>query len=102
MQGHYPKYTPILTYLQVAKQRIGAAAKTLGRHAATVGKVAVGVAAVAGAAYHVRQTHGMVQARRGAPSHGVGLANPLRGIPGSAFAELLREQQEERQLGVRR
>ena len=87
-------------YLQAAKQRVGAAAKTLGRHAATVGKVAVGVAAVAGAAYHAHQTHGMVQARRGAPSGG--MVNPLRGIPGSAFAELLREQQEERQLGVRR
>jgi hypothetical protein len=72
----------------------------LGRHAATVGKVAVGVAAVAGAAYHARQTHGMVQARRGA-SHG-GIVNPLRGIPGSAIAELIREQQEERQIGVRR
>ena len=88
-------------YLQSAKQRIGAAAKTLGRHAATVGKVAVGVAAVAGAAYHAHQTHGMVQARRGA-SHGGGLVNPLRGIPGSAVAELIREQQQERQLGVRR
>ena len=86
-------------YLQAAKQRVGAAAKTLGRHAATVGKVAVGVAAVAGAAYHAHQTHGAVQARRGAPSGG--MVNPLRGIPGSA-SELLREQQEERQLGVRR
>jgi hypothetical protein len=45
-------------FLQAAKQRVGAAAKTLGRHAATVGKVAVGVAAVAGAAYHAHQSHG--------------------------------------------
>ena len=89
-------------YLQTAKQRVGAAAKTLGRHAATIGKVAVGAAVVAGAAYNAHQTHSMVQARWGTPSQGGGLVNPLRRIPGSAFMELLREQQQERQLGARR
>jgi hypothetical protein len=93
-------------YLQAAKQRIGAAAKTLGRHAATVGKVALGAAAVAGAAYHAYQTHGEVQTRRGAThsAHGGGggLGGFLGAIPGTASLELLREAQAERRIGVRR
>ncbi len=52
-------------FVQNARQRLGSAAHTIGKHAATVGKVALGAAAVAGAAYHAYQTHGQVQTRRG-------------------------------------
>jgi len=89
-------------YLQSARQRIGSAARTVGKHAATAGKAALTAAVVAGAAYNAYQTHGEVQARRGIHSSGVGFTNPLHNIPGFGFLELMREQQEERRLGVRR
>ena len=50
-------------FLQSARQRLGSAAHSIGKHAATVGKVALGAAAVAGAAYHAYQTHSDGQAR---------------------------------------
>ena len=39
-------------YLQHTRQRLASAARVVGKHAATAGKVALGAAAVAGAAYH--------------------------------------------------
>ena len=92
-------------YLQGARQRLGSAAHSIGKHAATVGKVALGAAAVAGAAYHAYQTHGEVQTRRGGHSAhggGGGLGGFLGAIPGTASLELLREAQAERRMGVRR
>ena len=89
-------------YLQDVRQRLGSVAHTVGKHAATAGKIALTAAAVAGAAYHAHQTHSEVQARRGIHSSGVGFTNPLHSIPGSGFLELMREQQEERRMGVRR
>lgn len=44
-------------YLQNARQRLGSVARTVGRHAARVGKAALTAAAVAGAAYGAYQTH---------------------------------------------
>jgi hypothetical protein len=92
-------------FLQDTRQRLGAAAHVVGKHAATVGKVALTAAAVAGAAYHAHQTHGEVQTRRGGHSAhggGGGLGGFLGSIPGTASLELLREAQAERRLGVRR
>ena len=95
-----------LGFVQNARQRLGSAAHTIGKHAATVGKVALGAAAVAGAAYHAYQTHGQVQTRRGGHSAhgggGGGLGGFLGAIPGTASLELLREAQAERRMGVRR
>jgi len=88
-------------FLQNARQRLGSAARTVGKHAVTAGKIALATAAVAGAAYHAHQTHGAVQARTG-HAHGGGFTNPLGRIPGSAALELLREAHEERRMGVRR
>ena len=92
--------------LQRARQRLGSAARSIGKHAVTAGKVALGAAAVAGAAYHAYQTHGQVQTRRGAThsAHGGGggLGGFLGAIPGTASLELLREAQAERRMGVRR
>ena len=44
-------------YLQSARQRLASAAHAVRKHAATAGQVALGVAAVAGAAYHAHQGH---------------------------------------------
>ena len=44
-------------YLQSARQRLGAAAHFVGKHAATAGKIALATAAVAGAAYNAHQSH---------------------------------------------
>ena len=43
--------------IQNARQRVASAARVVGKHALTAGKVALGAAAVAGAAYHAHQRH---------------------------------------------
>ena len=88
-------------YLHNTRQRLASAARVVGKHALTAGKVALATAAVAGAAYNAHQTHGAVQARMGltqghahsGPALG-GWANALGYIPGTI--ELIREQMEER------
>ena len=44
-------------YLQSARQRLASAAHLARKHAATAGKVALGAAAVAGAAYHAYRSN---------------------------------------------
>ena len=88
-------------YLHNTRQRLASAARVVGKHALTAGKVALATAAVAGAAYNAHQTHSAVQARmghtRGHAQSGApfgGWLNGLGYIPGAI--ELIREQMEER------
>ena len=56
--------------IQNARQRVASAARVVGKHAVTAGKVALGAAAVAGAAYHAYQRHASQPDRTPVTNHG--------------------------------
>ena len=57
-------------YLHNTRQRLASAARVVGKHALTAGKVALGAAAVAGAAYHAYQHHASRPDRTPVEHHG--------------------------------
>ena len=57
-------------YLHNTRQRLASAARVVGKHALTAGKVALGAAAVAGAAYHAYQHHASRPVQATVTNHG--------------------------------